>query len=468
MELETARKADDEGEKVHMMIWQWCKIQVMAIVILAYVEVIYTREGWNLNKLTKKSNCNAIFDWSLVTANTAILFDGATACTVNLLDRVPRLVNLLLHLGMYVSYEIFITLLFWYWVSVTVGMPRKKWVRAACLFPSAVLIALTVYFLPEIAFLHGETSNYSMGVSVYVCFLSVIVYCAMTAFVIVVKHREIPANRKNGLFATVVIIAVILSMQILFPEALVSCIAVVLITISIYLNMENPTIHGLEHYHNEMIMGFATLVESKDGNTGGHIRRSSAYVQLIARNLKRNKKYRKVITRDYLSHLIQSAPMHDIGKIGISDAILQKKGKLTAEEYETMKEHAAAGGRIIQETFGHLFDVEYKSMAYLVARHHHEKWNGGGYPDGLAGEEIPLCARIMAVADVFDAVSSRRCYRDALPLEECYNIIARGRGQDFDPDIVDAFMMDLEKVEEIYGRMMDQNVPGAGSRPQSA
>ena len=120
-----------------------------------------------------------------------------------------------------------------------------------------------------------------------------------------------------------------------------------------------------------------------------------------------------------------------------------------------MKGHAAAGGRIIEETFGHLFDEEYKSMAYLVARHHHEKWNGRGYPDGLAGEEIPLCARIMAVADVFDAVSRRRCYRDALPLQECCDIIARGRSQDFDPDIVDAFMMDTDKVEAIYARMMD-------------
>ena len=103
-----------------------------------------------------------------------------------------------------------------------------------------------------------------------------------------------------------------------------------------------------------------------------------------------------------------------------------------------------------------MFDEEYESMAYLVARHHHEKWNGRGYPDGLAGEEIPLCARIMAVADVFDAVSSKRCYRDALSLEECYGIIMRGRGQDFDPDIVDAFMLEPERVEEIYERMMDE------------
>ncbi len=147
--------------------------------------------------------------------------------------------------------------------------------------------------------------------------------------------------------------------------------------------------------------------------------------------------------------------MHDIGKIGISDAILQKPGKLTAEEYEKMKEHSAAGGRIIQETFGHLFDQEYETMAYQVARFHHEKWNGKGYPDGLKGEEIPLCARIMAVADVFGAVSSKRCYRDAMPLDACYDIIRKGRGEDFDPDVVDAFLSDTEQVERIYYQMID-------------
>lgn len=121
-----------------------------------------------------------------------------------------------------------------------------------------------------------------------------------------------------------------------------------------------------------------------------------------------------------------------------------------------MKRHAADGGRIIRNTFGHLFDVEYVDRAYQVARFHHEKWNGRGYPDGLRGEEIPLCARIMAVADVFDAVSSRRCYREAMPLEECYDIIRRGRGADFDPDVVDAFLADLNNVEEIHDRLLDR------------
>ncbi|MBQ1192824.1 MAG: HD domain-containing protein, partial [Lachnospiraceae bacterium] len=106
------------------------------------------------------------------------------------------------------------------------------------------------------------------------------------------------------------------------------------------------------------------------------------------------------------------------------------------------------------DTFGHLYDNEYESMAFQVAMYHHEKWNGKGYPTGLDGEKIPLCARIMAVADVFDAVSAKRCYRDAMPLEECYKIIENGRGADFDPDIVDAFFADKEKIEAIYNSII--------------
>ena len=435
------------------MILQWCRMQIMCLLILVYMGLVFIKEGNSLNKRTQKSHCNKLFDLDFIAAEFAVLFDGITACTVNLLDRIPRMVNLLAHLGMFVFYEIFVTLLFWYWISVTVGIPKRKWVKATYLLPGIFLIGLTVFFLPDLQFIQGEYTNYSMGTSVYVCFVSVVVYVLLTIIVITLKHRYIPGRKKASLATTLIFIAIILTLQVIFPESLISCMALALIIISIYLNMENPTIHGLEHYHDEMVMGFATLVENKDDSTGGHIRRSSAYANLIAKNLRKNKKYKNVITRDYLNNLVKAAPMHDIGKIGIPDAILQKPGKLTDEEYEKMKEHSTIGGKIIKDTFGHLFNDEYENMAYQVALYHHEKWNGKGYPEGLSGTEIPLCARIMAVADVFDAVSAKRCYRDAMPLEECYNIIQKGRSDDFDPDIVDAFMMDKEQIEEIYYKM---------------
>lgn len=450
-----------------MSIVQWCKTQIMAILILAYVEFIFIREGNAMNRLTKKSNCNPFFDCSLTAANFAVLFDGITACTINLTYFVPRSVNLWLHYGMFASYEIYVALLFWYWISVTVGVPRKNWMRICAIAFNGCILLATALLMPELKFVPGRATNYSMGKPVYVCFFSILLHLALTVVLLVVKQGELPTQKKMGLFATVFFIAVIMGLQIAFPQSLLSSIAVVMIIIATYLNMENPTIHGLEHYQNEMVMGFATLVENRDGNTGGHIRRSSAYVKLIAWNLKKNKKYRPILTRDYISHLEQSAPMHDIGKIGVPDAVLQKPGRLTDEEFEIMKQHTVTGGKIIRETFGHLFDGAYETMAFQVARFHHEKWNGKGYPDGLKGTEIPLCARIMAVADVFDAISTDRCYRKAMPLEECYDIIRRGRGVDFDPDVVDAFLMDTNQVEQIYDIMNDTSLTDLrkGSNP---
>lgn len=148
--------------------------------------------------------------------------------------------------------------------------------------------------------------------------------------------------------------------------------------------------------------------------------------------------------------MIKAAPMHDIGKISVPDAILQKPGKLTADEFEIMKRHCETGGQIIQETFASFGNEEYLKMAYEVARYHHEKWNGKGYPDGLKRKEIPLCARIMAVADVFDAVSEKRCYRDAMPMDKCFEIIENGSGQDFDPLIAELFLEMRNEVEKVH------------------
>ncbi len=168
-------------------------------------------------------------------------------------------------------------------------------------------------------------------------------------------------------------------------------------------------VKGMSRYHNEMVMGFATLVENKDGSTGGHIKRTSLYVELLAKELLNRGLYKDILTPEYVENLRKAAPMHDIGKIAVPDSILQKPGKLTDEEYEIMKLHSIRGGEIIKETFGNLEDETYTQMAYEVARFHHEKWNGKGYPDSLKRKEIPLCARIMAIADVFDAISQKRC-----------------------------------------------------------
>lgn len=148
-----------------------------------------------------------------------------------------------------------------------------------------------------------------------------------------------------------------------------------------------------------------------------------------------------------------AAPMHDIGKIGTPDAILQKPGKLTDEEYKIMKNHSTNGAAIIKNTFGKHGDENFIEIAYSVAMYHHEKWNGKGYPKGLKGKEIPLAARIMAIADVFDAISQKRCYRDAMPLDQCFDIIQKGKGQDFDPLLADIFIKIRPKVEQVFNEI---------------
>ena len=176
-------------------------------------------------------------------------------------------------------------------------------------------------------------------------------------------------------------------------------------------------------------------------------------MKLLAEQLRERGYYREILTKDYMTSLNQAAPMHDIGKIAVPDVVLQKPGRLTEEEFEIIKLHTVNGGKIIQETFGHLANEQYTQMAYLVARYHHEKWNGKGYPEGLSGQEIPLCARIMAVADVFDAVSEKRCYREAMPMDKCFAIIEEGSGRDFDPIIAQTFLDIRDKVEIIHNEI---------------
>lgn len=188
-----------------------------------------------------------------------------------------------------------------------------------------------------------------------------------------------------------------------------------------------------------MITLMAEIVENRDGSTGGHIRRTATYVEKIARELQKQGAYPDILTDAYVQNMVVAAPLHDIGKIHIPDAVLQKPGRLTEEEFAVMKTHAEEGRRLIAYAKAELGESAYLSMAEEMAVYHHEWWDGRGYPHGSKGEEIPLCARIMAVADVFDALTSRRCYKDAMPLEKAYAIIREESGTHFDPTVVEAF-----------------------------
>lgn len=194
-----------------------------------------------------------------------------------------------------------------------------------------------------------------------------------------------------------------------------------------------------------MITFMAEVVENRDDNTGGHIRRTAEYVAGIAKELKTQGKYSDILTDRYISDMVIAAPLHDIGKIHIPDAVLNKPGRLTEEEFEVMKTHTTAGEELLIHAKAELGESEYLNMAVEMAAYHHEFWNGKGYPYGISGEEIPLCARIMAVADVFDALTSKRCYKSAMPLEKAYAIIREESGTHFDPAVVEAFFAAEER-----------------------
>ena len=199
----------------------------------------------------------------------------------------------------------------------------------------------------------------------------------------------------------------------------------------------------------QMLNGFANLVESKDLTTGEHIKRTTAYVLLLCRSLKQLGFYNEQLNDREIEYIINAAPLHDLGKIQIPDAILSKPGRLTDEEFAVIKQHPIIGERLIRENMQFFEDEHYITTARHMALYHHERWDGKGYPNGIKGEEIPLCARIMAVADVLDALLHKRSYKEAMPFDQVISIMQEGAGTQFDPAIVQALMSCLEQVKKI-------------------
>ncbi len=200
---------------------------------------------------------------------------------------------------------------------------------------------------------------------------------------------------------------------------------------------------------NGLIVTMADMVENRDSDTGAHVQKTAAYVKIIAESLLNNGYYVEKLTPKYMSDIVMSAPLHDVGKINISDTVLNKPGKLTDEEYEIMKMHTTYGKEILEKAIATVEGENYLKEARNMAAYHHERWDGKGYPEGLRGEVIPLSARIMAVADVFDALTSPRVYKPAFPLEKALMIMEEGSGTQFDPKCVNAFLDALPEVKQV-------------------
>jgi len=199
------------------------------------------------------------------------------------------------------------------------------------------------------------------------------------------------------------------------------------------------------------IYGLAKLAEHRDDETGEHINRVQAFCRLIAEKMCQYVEYKNKLNTEYITNLEKASPMHDIGKVGIRDAILLKPGKLTPEEFEEMKEHTTIGANTLREVAAEYPDNKFIEIGIEITQYHHEKWDWSGYPEGLIGEDIPLSARIMALADVYDALRSKRVYKDAFSHKKACEIIIDGRGKHFDPRIVDVFLEFEKEFTKVYG-----------------
>ncbi|MGR8929607.1 MAG: HD domain-containing phosphohydrolase [Gammaproteobacteria bacterium] len=210
---------------------------------------------------------------------------------------------------------------------------------------------------------------------------------------------------------------------------------------------------------NVTINALAELAETRDPQTGYHIHRTQEYVRLLAKRLQKNPRFSELLTDKVVDLLTKSAPLHDIGKVGIPDQILLKPGKLTGDEWQIMKTHALLGSQAIERAARDAGQsVEFLNIAKQIAHYHHEKWDGNGYPEGLKSEAIPIPARLMAVADVFDALTTRRPYKTALPPQQVRDMIIAESGSHFDPDVVNAFLAGFDDFANVAQRYENHGV----------
>lgn len=205
----------------------------------------------------------------------------------------------------------------------------------------------------------------------------------------------------------------------------------------------------IENLQDVMMLSLAELVECRDENTGGYVKRTAEYVRILANELVEAGVYSDILTPEYVKDIIKSAPLHDIGKIGINDATLLKMGSLDEDEFEYMKKHVELGALSLQKMINETDKESFLYTARDMAYYHHEKWDGTGYPSGLKGEEIPISARIMAIADVYDALTTKRPYKEPFSHEDTVNIIIEGREKGFAPNMIDVFKEISYKFEMV-------------------
>lgn len=225
------------------------------------------------------------------------------------------------------------------------------------------------------------------------------------------------------------------------------------------LDTERATDRQLIESYETLIFALSDLAESRDPETGEHLLRVQNYCRELATLLMADSRFAPLITPEFINDIYVASPLHDIGKVGIPDDVLLKPGRLTEEEFEIMKQHAGLGAKTLERVLQKLETSTFR-IAYQVILHHHERWDGSGYPSGLSGEDISLAGRIMALADVYDALLSKRVYKAAFSHEKAVDIIRSGAGSHFDPRITEVFLNNIERFQAIYQQYAEKQVEG--------
>ena len=425
-----------------MNFWYF-KSQIICFMFLIYLTFCYIH-----NHSKKDKQRTRTYLLLLIIAFINLGLDIATVYTVNHLETVNSTLNMILHLLFIISIPTMMMFLFQYIMELC-GLKMNK---VVLYLPYIVGICIATATITKLEYRIGNFTNYSMGYPAYALYGVGYAYFIFSIVVFVKRKRFITKRNQQILLIANILVFITLIIQTIFPEVLLTCFIPTFMLLVLYQSMENGIDESKDKQQRAMIHALADIVESRDNNTGGHIKRTSKYVELLVQELRKTKLYDNVLSQDYIEALVLAAPMHDIGKVALPDKILQKPDKLTIEEYEIMKTHTTEGARLIEQSLKIESDF-CKKMIYEVVLYHHEKWNGKGYPNGLKGYEIPLEARIMAIADVFDAVSEKRCYRDAMPMEMCFAIIEEGKGRDFDPLLAEAFLEIRDQVEQVHNSL---------------
>ena len=334
------------------------------------------------------------------------------------------------------------------------GMKNVKW---AGLFMSlnvvfqliAVPFGLVFQITPDGAYVRGDF---------YIVYLA---FVAISAILAIVAAIEFSRKFDSDDFMTLVVIVALVATgcvaQWINPGLKTAYVCVSLAALLFYIYSDDliqqslvsesqKQVEKAARTQRRIVIGLAEVIEARDENTGHHISRTVDYVEVLADAAKKAGYCPDILDDGYIDAMLLCAYLHDVGKISIPDEILNKPGALSDEEFEIIKTHTTQGGRIIEAIMGDVADPEYYEVGREIATFHHEKWDGTGYPAGLSGESIPLCARIMAVADVYDALTTQRPYKAAMPPEMAFSIIEEGAGTHFDPELARLF---LENEDEI-------------------